>query len=421
MSDLPAHIPKTSFRDLFLRAVDSFPRRRLKQMECRSAAGDLCRLCSAHAVNYEEERTAKEGALREFWNAGAFTCTLEPLIPSPRGRNYRIVSKRRAFHSNGRVRLALNELAEGEVGSNPLQVGVCVIEPEAHAMIYHSVQGALEKREMEELRRVLNHVIVKGSYDEFAVIFNLAAFNPSLRKLINLVSRGITGAVDGVSGVFVVIDPTRSGYYMPQHAGGRGNEVQKLFGRSDILHTVRGRRYLFSPSSFSQINLSILEKLVEGVEGFLRPEKSDVLLDLYSGYGIFTLGLSNGVKSALGIEISREAIRNAEANAVRQGVSNCEFIPGDINERSCYRVLSSNPLISKAILDPPRNGTKPGVIETFKGSKISRIVHLFCNIDIVGKELERWSYSGYRAVRAIPFDMFPGTGEIELMVLLEQR
>lgn len=404
-----------------MQAVGSFPPRRLKQGECRSAFGDICRLCAAHAVNYEEEQSAKNAALRNYWAAEGFGFKLDPLVPSPRGRFYRVVSKRRAFNLKGRIRLALNELNEGESSSSPLQVGMCVIEPEAHAKIYLSVEAILEKRGLEEVRNLLNHVVIKGSYEEFALILNLAAFPASLRKEVNVISRGVTESIAGVSGVFVVVDPTRSGYYMPQYTGGRKSAVQKVFGRSEILNKVDGRRFLYSPAAFSQTNLSILEKLVEGVGELLRPDKNDILLDLYSGYGLFTLCLAGRVTHAIGMEISPEAIRDADANAMRQGASNCEFIAGDINGRSCFRVLSEHRSVSSAILDPPRNGTKPGVIEAFKGKEVSRVVHVFCNLNIVAQELERWGNAGYRAQRAIPFDMFPGTSEVELAVLLERR
>ena len=42
---------------------------------------------------------------------------------------------------------------------------------------------------------------------------------------------------------------------------------------------------------------------------------------------------------------------------------------------------------------------------------------MFCNIDVVEGEIFRWKKAGYIPVRAVPFDMFPGTDETEIMVL----
>ena len=47
-----------------------------------------------------------------------------------------------------------------------------------------------------------------------------------------------------------------------------------------------------------------------------------------------------------------------------------------------------------------------------------RVVHMFCNIDVIEGEIFRWRKAGYVPVRAVPFDMFPGTDDTEILVLL---
>jgi tRNA/tmRNA/rRNA uracil-C5-methylase (TrmA/RlmC/RlmD family) len=73
------------------------------------------------------------------------------------------------------------------------------------------------------------------------------------------------------------------------------------------------------------------------------------------------------------------------------------------------------------LLDPPRSGTDKEVIEYIAARKPTRVLHIFCNVDIMPNELKRWTESGYSITRAIPFDMFPGTSAIEMMVLLTPR
>jgi tRNA/tmRNA/rRNA uracil-C5-methylase (TrmA/RlmC/RlmD family) len=71
------------------------------------------------------------------------------------------------------------------------------------------------------------------------------------------------------------------------------------------------------------------------------------------------------------------------------------------------------------LLDPPRGGTAPGVIECAAARRPGRVVHMFCNVDIMPAEIARWKAAGYMPVRGVPFDMFPGTDETEVMVLFE--
>ncbi|MBP1679083.1 MAG: tRNA (uracil-5-)-methyltransferase family protein, partial [Bacteroidetes bacterium] len=63
-------------------------------------------------------------------------------------------------------------------------------------------------------------------------------------------------------------------------------------------------------------------------------------------------------------------------------------------------------------------GTAPGVIEGIAAKKPARVVHIFCNIDGIAGELQRWAARGYAAQRAIPYDLFPGTASVEIMILL---
>jgi tRNA/tmRNA/rRNA uracil-C5-methylase (TrmA/RlmC/RlmD family) len=73
------------------------------------------------------------------------------------------------------------------------------------------------------------------------------------------------------------------------------------------------------------------------------------------------------------------------------------------------------------ILDPPRRGTSKGVIEAVAARTPSRVLHVFCNPDVLATELQRWFVCGYDILRVVPFDLFPGTDEIETMVLLGPR
>ena len=98
---------------------------------------------------------------------------------------------------------------------------------------------------------------------------------------------------------------------------------------------------------------------------------------------------------------------------------NARFIRTDINDETIERILAQATPSDVALLDPPRKGTSDGVIEAIAAKRPRKVVHIFCDIDIIGKELREWSKSGYTAKRAVPFDMFPGTPSIETMILLE--
>ena len=208
---------------------------------------------------------------------------------------------------------------------------------------------------------------------------------------------------------------------MPQHQKNQRLPLQKIFGKAEIFQKVGAKKFLFSPLSFSQTNLSIVETFVQTIKELLELNAQDRLVDLYCGYGLFSLSVSDSVKNATGIELSGNSVRDAKKNAERLRISNCKYIENDIDEDNLERFFSSQKTFSKIILDPPRNGTKPGVIEIIAAKKAERVLHIFCNIDLMAVELERWQNAGYKIRRALSFDMFPGTSEVEIMVSLEKN
>ena len=413
--------PLLPFADILSRAVSFLPQRVLKRGECQDRFEKKCTLCASSKINYEDEYKIKNAVLQEFWDDHGFDAPLDQIAASPLGRNYRIVTKRKVFSSGGEVQLGLIGIGEESAGINPVRIDKCMIEPEKHAEIYRCVEEYLRRGEFREAAETVNYVIIKGNYSEFTVIFNLAAFDSGMRQFINHLSKHLTAAVKEVIGVFVVIDEKRSRYYMPQHQRNQKHQIQKIFGKTEIFQRISARNFLFSTLSFSQTNLSIVDMLVKTIKEFLDLKMQDRLLDLYCGYGVFSLSLSDFVKSATGIEISGDSVRDAKKNAERLKAVNCKFIESDIDEDNLERIFSSQSKYSKVILDPPRNGTKPGVIEIVAAKKVERAVHIFCNIDLMRAELERWTNSGYSIARAVPFDMFPGTSEVEMVVLLQKN
>jgi 23S rRNA (uracil1939-C5)-methyltransferase len=413
--------PFIPFADLLSKTVSPLPQRELKRGECQDRSGNKCTLCSAHKINYGDEYKIKNAALQEFWISHGFDTALGQLVASPLGRNYRIVTKRKVFSSGGEVQLGLIGIEEESTGINPVRIDKCMIEPEKHSEIYRCVEVYLKRREFKEAAEAVNYVIIKGNYSEFTVIFNLAVFDSGMRQFINHLSKHLTAAVKDVIGVFVIVDEKRSRYYMPQQQKYQKHQLQKIFGKAEIFQRTGAKNFLFSPLSFSQTNLSIVETFVKTIGECLELKMQDRLLDLYCGYGVFSLSLSDSVKSATGIEISGDSVRDAKKNAERMKALNCKFIQSDIDEDNLERIFSSQNKIGKVILDPSRNGTKPGVIEIIAAKKVERAVHIFCNIDLMRVELERWKNCGYKIGRAVPFDMFPGTNEVEMMVVLQRN
>jgi 23S rRNA (uracil1939-C5)-methyltransferase len=194
-----------------------------------------------------------------------------------------------------------------------------------------------------------------------------------------------------------------------------------VFGKNRLFLRVGEETFLYPPMVFSQVNESLLDLFVAGARTLLSPAGSETLYDLYCGYGLFGLSLAPLVRGVIGVESSPLAVAAATANARRRRISSARFLCRSLSAETAAGVTARSPAQTLMLLDPPRGGTAPGVLEALAERLPRHVVHVFCNMEILPRELERWQKAGYRPVRAVPFDMFPGTPELEMMVLLAPR
>lgn len=394
------------------------PPRSLPAGECQSPSSQRCRLCAAANLHYVDEVRIKNEVIREFWLHHQPGIPVDQLHPSPLGRGYRTVTKRKVVSNKKGARLGLIDPMEGGAGGmfNPVR---CAIEPSEHAMIYGKIQESLEKPFAQPLAQHITYVVIKGSYQEFTLILNVRKISTPLIRAANTLSKSLTHVTEKIVGVFVLEDPSGGRYYLGSTEGKSRQVFRKIFGKGEIFQRVLGRNFLFSPRSFSQINQSLVGELVTTAGELLCLNPGMVFYDLYCGYGLFALCLAEKAGSVVGMELSTESVASAKANAERQRVSGVRFIRNDVTPESLGQAMKPMRPDDAVLLDPPRGGTGDGVIETVAAKRPGRVAHLFCNIDLMPAELRRWQSCGYRIERAIPFDMFPGTSSMEFLVALK--
>lgn len=414
-----------SLADILSHHYSPLPQRPLKAGECQTAQKKRCSLCIAGKIEYSTEFHHKQQAVMEFLQSLKLGVPIRPLIQSPVGRMYRTVSKRKAFLANKQFSLGLIGVDDDTAKNFPMTVHHCMIEPRIHNQVYDVVQRYLQKREHFSLAEEFNYVIVKGHDAEAKVIFNMNHFSSANRKEVNSLSKHLTSKVQNITGVFVFTDEERSGYYLrgnPQKNDRLNTKpITKIFGKEKLFHNVGNTKFLFSPLSFTQTNHSILNLFVSTARNFLDLTKNDTLIDLYCGYGLFSLCFAPAVRKVLGIELSRSSIADAIDNIRINNIINAKFISADITVESVRRFIKPEAGNLKLLIDPPRNGTADGVIEFLAQQQPEKVVHIFCNSTIIDREVTRWKNSGYSVVAVQPFDMFPGTNDIEVMMLFKRQ
>lgn len=196
--------------------------------------------------------------------------------------------------------------------------------------------------------------------------------------------------------------------------------VSVLAGRPYIVEELAGLRFRIGLETFFQTNTDGAEQLVEAVGAFADLRGGETVYDLYAGVGTFSLPLARRAKQVYGLEIGASAVEAARENARLNGVTNAEFVAGDVR-RLLPVVLERAGPPDLLVLDPPRSGAGGRVMRKIISAAAPRILYVSCNPTTLAPDLADLVRAGY-AIRTVqPIDLFPHTYHVECVVLLERE
>ncbi len=181
-----------------------------------------------------------------------------------------------------------------------------------------------------------------------------------------------------------------------------------------------GNRFRVHASSFFQPNSRQAENIFVAAREWVDLSGNEKVYDLYSGVGTFALFLASYARHITAIEGSLLAIEDARENALLNGISNVEFITGDILLTFKPGLLSEHGKPDLIVLDPPRAGTLIEIKKTINMSGAGKVLYLSCNPVSLAYDLKQLS-EAYQVTRIQPFDMLPHTHHLETLVLLEKK
>ncbi len=196
-----------------------------------------------------------------------------------------------------------------------------------------------------------------------------------------------------------------------------GPDFRTLAGRDALTDTLCGLTFEVSTPAFFQVNPVQTEVLYGLALDFAGLTAEKTLCDVYCGAGTITLMMARHCRTALGIEVVRQAVENARENAKRNGIGNADFRAGKAEE--LLPALVREGLRPDVLtVDPPRKGLDPAVIDAMDAASPARIVYVSCNPATLARDAGLLAGKGWRVDRVQPVDMFCWTGGVETVCLL---
>ncbi len=196
----------------------------------------------------------------------------------------------------------------------------------------------------------------------------------------------------------------------------RSEKTEVLYGEEYFYEEILGLRFKISTYSFFQTNSLGAEVLYSQAREFIGEGNRRVVYDLYSGTGTIAQLMAPAAEKVIGVEIIEEAVEAARENAAGNGLTNCEFIAGDV-----LKVLDSiEEKPEYIILDPPRDGIHPKALQKIIAYGVERMVYISCKPTSLARDMGALTAGGYRVEKVICVDMFPQTSSVETVCLLSK-
>ena len=375
-----------------------------------------CGGCCYRHISYEAELQIKWNKVRDALTriGGLADLPLRPILGAARRDGYR-----------NKGLLPLGEKADGSLAMGFYAVNShriidcesCRLQPEEFTKAMNAFRAWQkqygdpiynEETHMGKMRRLYLRKGEKTGEIMACVVVN----GNGLHHEQELVA-ALRAAVPGLAGVVINSNRDKTNVAL-------GKRCRTVWGADTIRDELCGLTFRLSPLSFYQVNRTQAERLYEKAAEYADLTGQEMVLDLYCGAGTIGLSMAGKAKKIIGVEIVPEAIENARQNAADNQIENAEFLCGDAAQ-AAEELSRRGERPDVVILDPPRKGCAPELIETVANFRPQRIVYVSCDPATLARDLKRFAELGYPPIEATPVDMFPATSHVECVVKMERK
>ncbi len=389
--------------------------------ECFCSASESCGGCVYRHITYEHEKDIKKNYVKHaFIKAGLPDVVINDVHSTNRIKSYR--NKAQYPFS-----MTKNGIVAGFYASkthNVVPAFDCALQPKVFGEILRVVcefanQKKLTVYNEETGKGMLRHLYLRCGEGTGQIMLCLVINGdkiPDAREFVDLINEKFPD----VTSIQLNFNKKNTNVVL-------GNEYRVLFGERYIEDILCGVHFRITPESFYQVNhdgAEILyglakEKAINNLDNKIS------LVDMYCGTGTIGLSMADIAKEIVGVEIVEGAVECAKINAKLNNFENAKFYAGDAKDiESLFASVEAqhgalNPDV--VILDPPRKGCTPEVIEFLSKRNVKHIVYVSCDPDTLARDCKMFAELGYTIGEVDPVDMFPRTGHVESVVCLTRK
>ncbi len=336
-----------------------------------------------------------------------------------------IIGMEKPFHYRNKVHAAFDHDRKGNPISGIYEEGTHKVIPMESCMIHNkkadeiivSIRNMLKSFKIKTYDEdtgygLLRHVLVRSGFTSGEIMVVLVIASPIFPSKNNFV-KALRKLHPEITTILLNINDKNTSMIL-------GEREQVIYGKGFIEDTLCGKVFRISAKSFYQVNPVQTEIIYRKAIELAGLSGKETVIDAYCGIGTISLIAADQAKKVIGVELNKDAVKDAITNAKRNQTTNVEFYTQDAGE-FMSQLAAVNGTADVVFMDPPRAGSDEKFLNSLCQLKPDRVVYISCNPITLERDLEYLTKKGYKAVKAIPIDMFPWTAHVETIVWLDKQ
>ena len=370
-----------------------------------------CGGCQFQKMPYKEQLKRKQKQEEKL--LGGF-CKVSPIIGMEHPYFYR--NKVHAVFDHDRKGNVISGIyAEGM--HRVIAVEECLIEDKKSQEIIRTIRELLPSFKIKTYNEdtgygLLRHVLIRRGFETGEIMVILVLGSPILPSKNNFV-KALRKVHPEITTVVLNVNNKQTSMVL-------GEKEKPIYGPGFIKDRLCGCTFRISPKSFYQVNPVQTEILYNTAMDYAELTGKETVIDAYCGTGTIGLIAARNAKRVIGVELNKDAVKDARINAKENGIKNAEIYAGDAG-RFMVDMASKNQKADVVFMDPPRAGSDEKFLSSVIKLGPKRVVYVSCNPETLARDLKYLTGNGYQAMKIQPVDNFPFCDHIETVVKLVKK
>lgn len=379
----------------------------------------VCGGCQLMHIRYDEQLNIKKDAVRDcLKKIGGIETEVKETVGLENPFEYRCKVQYPVQQTKVSRRFLIGYYKENT--HEIVNIKRCPVQPSVIDDITEFVRVTAQELELTAYNEkkkygLIRHIVYRYSHTNNNILITFVINDEEAPEELYQLAQKLQEKFSAVSGVVANFNTSPNNVIM-------GKKSEVLLGNGVIEETLSGRKFEISSGSFFQVNPAIAEKLFQYVHDEIKSRiPSPSVLDMYAGGAAFSIFLSDIASSITAVESSQTAADDAEKNMQLNSIDPdfIDYILADA-QQALDELKNENKTFDVVVLDPPRKGCEPPVLEKVAEMANSYIIYVSCNPATLARDLKILKERGFEVESAQPFDMFCNTYHVETVAILKK-